>query len=64
MIPFLGSLHREVSKVKSAIRPRPASAASRLNPPSARKREIASGVLTWNCAGPRAASNRSSKLPR
>eukprot|EP00969_Alexandrium_andersonii_P370154 15476660-Alexandrium_andersonii.AAC.1 len=28
----LGSLHREVSKVQSAIRPRPANAAMRLNP--------------------------------
>eukprot|EP00969_Alexandrium_andersonii_P369277 15474770-Alexandrium_andersonii.AAC.1 len=31
----LGSLHREVSKVQSAIRPRSASAAIRLNPQSA-----------------------------
>eukprot|EP00969_Alexandrium_andersonii_P002937 126482-Alexandrium_andersonii.AAC.1 len=34
-MPNLGSLHREVPKVQSAIRPRPASAATRLNQQSA-----------------------------
>eukprot|EP00969_Alexandrium_andersonii_P166547 7359657-Alexandrium_andersonii.AAC.1 len=49
----LGYLHCEAPNVQSAIRPMLVSAAIRPDPhPPCRTCKTASGVRTWNCAGP------------